>query len=176
MNSTRLKEETKEYHDNVERVMNSSLMFSNQFTPAHYTTFIQKSNAYLDTIVPLVARDWPEYLAILTAKQEALLKDLKFSKETELPTKESTDVEENKFFTLGLVYIVLGAMLGNKIILKQLHTYTEFEGYPFAYLSEHQDQLSEIWKDFQMKVNGLDEGNLHNVIEGAKKGYSLFGE
>ncbi len=174
MNSDRLKKETKEYHDSIERVMNSSLIFSNRFTVDHYNKFIQHSYKYIDYITPIIEEEWPEYSPILAAKHSALLKDII----APLPFtyKKNFPIENNRYYYLGLLYIVLGAMLGNKIILKKLKEYPSFEGYQFAYLSEHQENLSEIWHNFQNKINALNSDQLDKVIQGAKDGYSLFSE
>lgn len=175
MNSTRLKEETKEYHDAIERVMNSKLLFSNKYTIDHYEKFIYQSYVYLGNIIPQVQDDWPEYAPLLTSKYEALQEDLSISS-IQATTKNLNIERTNKFYRLGLIYIVLGAMLGNKIILKKLGEYNEFQDYPFNYLSEHQNYLSEIWKSFQERINQLDLEEIDHVIQGAKDGYSLFGE
>lgn len=176
MNSTLLKNETQGFHDNVERVMNSSLLFSDQFTNEHYKHFIRQSYAYINTIIIPVTQDWPEYQEILTKKQDALRIDLSHIDVQTDVSVNSDSIKDSQYYRLGLIYIVLGAMLGNKMILKKLKEYPSFENYPFAYLSEHQDKLSEIWKNFQSTINQLEVHSLEEVIQGAKDGYSLFGK
>jgi len=173
--STILKNETQAYHDSVERVMNSSLLFANQFTKEHYQHFITQSYKYINYIINPVSEDWPEYHEILQKKQKALISDLNHLDIH--PAKQSSNekCKSNKYYRLGLLYIVLGAMLGNKMILKKLREYPIFKDYPFNYLAEHQDKLSEIWKDFQSTINELTAVDLEEVILGAKDGYTLFG-
>ena len=175
-NSTILKESTKDLHDNVERVMNSSLLFSNQFTTQHYTSFIVKSYEYVFVITDSVQKNWPEYAAVLLSKKGALLHDLEhLSAEPNVNTLKKID-ETDKYYQLGLIYIVLGAMLGNKVIWNKLKSNPAFSDFPFNYLSHHQEDLSTLWKNFQDQVNALSSTQLNQVIQGAKKGYSLFGE
>jgi len=175
MNSTILKNETQAYHDSVERVMNSSLLFSNQFTKAHYQHFIAQSYSYISYIINPVSDNWPEYHEILQKKQNALRSDLNHLDMHPAVHATAENCKANKYYRLGLLYIVLGAMLGNKMILKKLNEYPTFKDYPFAYLAEHQDKLSEIWKGFQSTINELTPDDLEEVILGAKDGYTLFG-
>lgn len=174
-NSSILKEQTKGLHDNVERVMNSSLLFSNQFTVEHYKNFIQKSFQYITSICELNTIHWPEYKSIVIAKQKALdldLEHLKLKNQASINPINSS----NAYYELGLIYIVLGAMLGNKIILSKLKQSDNFSDFPFSYLSEHQENLSVLWKSFQITIDNLDQNQLNQVILGAQKGYSLFGQ
>lgn len=175
-NSNRLKSETQEFHDRTEKVMNATLLFSNLFNSEHYQNFILKSYRYISTIQQATTSNWPIYDDIITRKQNALLIDIShLGGSNILPNKENVN-NSDKFYSLGLIYIILGAMLGNKIILKKLHEYPTFTNYPFAYLSEHQQDFGEIWKDFQKTVDNLDKEQLDRVIEGAKDGYLLFSE
>nr|WP_317632660.1 hypothetical protein [uncultured Flavobacterium sp.] len=65
-------------------------------------------------------------------------------------------------------------MLGNKLILNKLKQNQGFVNFPFAYLSQHQENLSEIWKSFQQKIDQLTPEQLDQVINGSKQEYSLF--
>ncbi|WP_149915589.1 biliverdin-producing heme oxygenase [Sphingobacterium cavernae] len=176
MNNTLLKTETQDLHDKIEDVMHSKLLFSNQFTTAHYHNFILKSYNYIAGILPKVSLDWPEFEIILEQKLSALYSDIKHLSTIKNNLSPVVINNTNRHYKLGLIYIVLGAMLGNKMILKKLHEYDTFEGFPFAYLSQHQEELSAIWKEFQALINGLEEFELQKVIQGARDGYLLFGE
>lgn len=176
MNTNFLKTETQDLHDKIEQVMHSKLLFSNQFTVAHYHNFILKSYNYITGILPKVAEDWPEFHTILMQKQSALFVDLLHLSAHKENLSPVVINNTNRNYKLGLIYIVLGAMLGNKMILKKLHEYPAFEDFPFAYLSEHQDQLSMLWKSFQTLINDLEKSQLQHVIQGARDGYLLFGE
>lgn len=176
MNNNILKTETQDLHDRIEHVMQAHLLFSNQFTQLHYQHFMLKSYRYIHAILDKVNNTWPEFNEILEQKQQALREDLAHlhihPDESAALAITSTD----RHYKLGLIYIVLGAMLGNKMILSKLKEYPAFEGFPFAYLTRHQDQLSSIWKDFQSRINQLDTPTLQQVIQGARDGYLLFGE
>lgn len=176
MNNTILKTETQDLHDRIEHVMHSQLLFSNQFTVAHYQNFILRSYRYISNIIEKVSLEWPEFKEILTQKQEALLADLAHLHISPADSSSLVVTSANRHNKLGLIYIVLGAMLGNKMILKKLQDYTEFEDFPFTYLSKHQDQLATIWKNFQSQISALTPEELQNVIQGARDGYFLFGE
>lgn len=176
MNNTILKTETQDLHDRVEHVMHSQLLFSNQFTQDHYQNFILKSHRYINSILGKADTEWPDFKEILEQKHAALLIDLAHLQISSEKNSFLIITTSNKHYKLGLIYVVLGAMLGNKIILKKLQEYPTFVDYPFAYLSRHQDQLSSIWKNFQVLINDLDESELQNVIQGARDGYLLFGE
>ncbi|UYW01152.1 biliverdin-producing heme oxygenase [Flavobacterium agricola] len=174
-NAQILKTETETLHDQVELVMNSALLFTNQFNLSHYKHFIQKSYNYVNFLQPIILTNWPDFQALLSAKEKALTTDLQH---LSLPVKPDVDLSvasTNKYFQLGLIYIVLGAMLGNKVILNKLHKFEEFQGFPFAYLSHRPENLSEMWKAFQADLNELSAEQLEQVIAGAKKGYALFG-
>jgi len=175
-NSNLLKAETQEFHDRTERVMNAKLLFSNQFNLDHYKNFILKSYSYISSINQITAANWSIYDDIITSKQNALLIDLKHLEPVDISKKKIIINNNDKFYYLGLVYIILGAMLGNKIILKKLQDYPSFVNYPFAYLSEHQHDFGEIWRGFQDIINSLKKDELDRVIEGAKDGYILFSE
>lgn len=176
MNNQILKTETKDLHDNVERVMNTHLLFNNQFTIPHYQNFILKSYYYISGIIPKVKTDWSEFNEILAQKQHALLVDLQHMQIQYHQFSPIIVNSSDKYYKLGLIYIVLGAMLGNKMILNKLIEYPAFEGFPFAYLSQHQEQLGTIWKNFQTLINQLNESQLQQIILGARDGYLLFGE
>lgn len=176
MNNKILKTETQDLHDRIERVMNAHLLFSNRFTAAHYQNFIVKSYCYVTGVISSRGSDWPQFEDILIQKQRALLIDLK---QMDIDSAQYPPVvvdASDKHYRLGLIYIVLGAMLGNKMILNKLREYDSFEGYTFAYLSEHQEQLTSIWKSFQVLNNQLDASKLDKVIRGARDGYLLFGK
>ncbi|WP_159637432.1 biliverdin-producing heme oxygenase [Sphingobacterium composti Ten et al. 2007 non Yoo et al. 2007] len=176
MNSKILKTETQDLHDKIEEVMNSQLLFSNQFTLDHYQNLILKSYNYIAGILPKVSSDWPEFKIILEQKLSALYSDLKHLSIIINNLSPVVINNTNRHYKLGLIYIVLGAMLGNKMILKKLHEYQTFKGFPFVYLSQHQEDLSKIWKEFQTLINGLEEIELQKVIQGARDGYLLFGK
>lgn len=175
MNSDLLKKVTQEQHDNIERVMNANLLFSNQFTVSHYQQFITKSYQYIINIHNTVRKDLPDFFFLIDAKHNAIEKDMK-DLALSLPTNKTITpiYSPNKFYSLGLLYVVVGAMLGNKIILKKLKEDPNFEHFSFHYLNAHQDKVSEIWKNFQATINALSEEELENVIQGAKEGYTLF--
>ncbi|MBD1429060.1 biliverdin-producing heme oxygenase [Sphingobacterium litopenaei] len=176
MNNKLLKTETQDLHDRIEQVMNAHLLFSNQFTIAHYKNFILKSYCYITGIISKVSLEWLELSDILSQKQDSLLVDLKHMNIDYTQYSPVVVNASDKHYKLGLIYIVLGAMLGNKMILKKLQEYPSFDGFPFAYLSQHQDQLSIIWKNFQVLNNQLSPAQLQQVIQGARDGYLLFGE
>lgn len=176
MNNTILKTETQDLHDRVEHVMHSQLLFSNQFTKDHYQNFILKSHRYINSILGKVDTEWLDFKKILEQKHAALLIDLAHLQISSEKNSFLIITTSNKHYKLGLIYIVLGAMLGNKMILKKLQEYPTFVDYPFAYLSQHQDQLYNIWKNFQALINDLNESELQNVIQGARDGYLLFCE
>ena len=132
MNSTKLKTQTQDLHDSIEKVMHSSLLFSNKFTADHYKNFLRKSYTYIAAIAPSSTLHWPEYSVILSTKKEALHADLVF---LGVPTEANATVtlaDTDKYHTLGLFYIVLGAMLGNKMILKKLKEYESFQNSTFC--------------------------------------------
>lgn len=174
-NSSILKNETKDLHDSVERVMNSSLLFSNQFTMKHYSNFLYKSCNYITSLLNSDNDNWTEYKSILEQKQRALFQDLK-SLNIEIENTKSNIEMPNKYYNLGLIYIVLGAMLGNKVILNKLKQRDEFKDSSFLYLSVNQEILPELWRSFQNKIDDLTPDQLNNVIAGAKHGYGLFGQ
>jgi heme oxygenase len=174
-NSLILKEQTKGLHDSVERVMNSELLFSNQFTVDHYKNFILKSYDYVALLSTAEMVEWDEYKKLLLAKKTALVADLENLNITPSVNTNTNFDFGNKYYQLGLIYIVLGAMLGNKIILSKLQQTSGFESVIFSYLSEHQQDLSSIWKNFQQYIDQLTQSQLNDVILGAKTGYSLFG-
>lgn len=176
MNSAILKSETQDLHNKIEDVMHSSLIFTDRFTTAHYQHFILKSYAYLHHVTSKENNDWAQFDQILTQKKQALTEDLNHLNLEIEQTSKTSDSKENKFYNLGQIYIVLGAMLGNKMILKKLKEYPSFVNYPFEYLSKHQDNLGEIWKNFQSIINELETSDLEQVIQGARDGYVLFGE
>lgn len=176
MNNSLLKTETQDLHDRIEHVMHAHLLFSNQFTEIHYQHFMLKSYRYIHAIVDKVSMAWPEFSEILEQKRLALREDLAHLQLTPDESAALAITSTDKHYKLGLIYIVLGAMLGNKMILSKLKEYPAFEGFPFAYLSRHQDQLSSIWKDFQSRINQLDAAALQHVIQGARDGYLFFGE
>lgn len=175
MNSIILKTKTQDLHDSVEKVMYSSLLFSDQYTTEHYQNFLLKSFHYLVAVTQQSTLYWPEFSTLLNQKKEALYTDLThLGIPFDLNTKDTIGAID-KYYNLGLIYIVLGAMLGNKMILKKLKEYESFNNSPFNYLSTHQEQLPAIWKDFQSKINALDASNLDEVIKGARDGYQLYG-
>ena len=173
MNNSILKQETADLHMLTEKIMQSNLLFSGQFTVSHYKNFILKSYNYIAGINSKVSLDWPEFSDILTKKVNALNADLKHL--NLLPAKSALFIPNNeRFYNLGLIYIVLGAMLGNKIILHKLQKSALFKDFPFFYLSLHQEILPVIWKNFQSKINELNQQELEKVIQGARDGYLLF--
>ncbi len=176
MHTKRLKEETKHLHDRVEHVMHSTLLFTGEFTVALYQNFLIQSYRYLSSIEKNTIQHWTNYAEIIQQKTEAVKKDLTILK-LDLPSSEILNQTNNsKYYTLGKIYIVLGAMLGNKMIYKALKSNPAFTTVPFFYLTEHQDHLGEIWSAFQNHINQLEEVQLEEVIEGAKTGYLFFGE
>ncbi|WP_039053347.1 biliverdin-producing heme oxygenase [Sphingobacterium sp. T2] len=175
MNNQILKQQTQGFHDKIEQIMHADLLFKNRFTREHYKQLITHSYRYITAVLPKVKDDWKDLSKLLLQKQQALLVDLKHLHVEEVSSSLAINATSS-YYKLGMIYIVLGAMLGNKIILNKLKQYPEFEGYPFAYLSEHQEQLSSLWKDFQTLINSLDSGQLQEVIRGAKDGYLLFGQ
>lgn len=177
MNSNILKAQTRDLHDKVEKVMNSSLLFTHQFTPEHYKQLIVKSYCYIRTIQDMGIQQWSAYYNIISQKKQALLIDLKHLQLTQQDICPKRSMrKQSPHYALGLIYIVLGAMLGNKQIHKQLKQIQAFQQYPFSYLSQHQENLSEIWKDFQATINQLNQQQLQQVIQGARDGYDLFGQ
>lgn len=176
MNSTLLKNQTEDLHKHVEKVMHSALLFSNQFTTDHYYNLILKSYNYISSIIPEVESQWPEFSLLLIQKQQALDQDLQHIHSSVASDTINKIKEVNKYYTLGLIYIVLGAMLGNKMIVKKLKEYESFEGYPFHYLSTHQEKIGMIWSDFQFTINALKSEEFEQVLEGARAGYLQFGQ
>nr|WP_317632659.1 biliverdin-producing heme oxygenase [uncultured Flavobacterium sp.] len=107
-NSSILKNQTQDLHHNVERVMNSELLFSDQFTVEHYKNFVLKLYNYIETILNIDTEFLNEYQTILKQKKIALQTDLDHLNINQNQVVIHAVNNTNAHHHLGLVYIVLG--------------------------------------------------------------------
>lgn len=173
-NSKQLREETKYLHDRTEELFRSQGLFDGTFSLDDYTRLLKVSLLYIQTIYPFVVRFWPDFAAILRVKRDTIFRDFVGLGEESLPKWEFEVSNENQDYALGLVYVIIGSMLGNAIIYKYIHKLPAFDGISFDYLTLHQGETSHLWKDFVQKVDDLDQGQFHDLLQGAKSGYELL--
>ena len=174
INAEILKSQTQQYHDEVEKVMQSNLIFSKQYTTKHYQVFLQRSYNHISNLLVNTTSHWSKYKTLLKQKESALHDDL-VHLHIEGQTLEYKPMQNIcKYQELGFLYIVLGAMMGNKIIKVKLSETPGFADFPFNYLSQHQEQLPQIWQEFKQDINTLSPADLDKVILSAIQGYQLF--
>lgn len=175
MNSKILKEETQHFHEETEKALNADYIFSNRFEKNHYENLLLKTYLYIDFIQEATKNQWATFSEILMEKKKAIKEDLvHLNSKTEIEKLNKNIDNASKSFQLGLIYVSIGAMLGNKMILKKLNESHNYQEYPFHYLTAHQQELPEIWKFLQNEINILNPDELADVINGAKFGYQCF--
>lgn len=174
INSEILKSKTQQYHNEVENIMQSKLIFSKQYTIHHYEVFLQRSYNYISNLIHNTTNHWDSFHNILLQKQKALEKDLYQIQAVQNNVEFTAMQNICKYQELGFLYIVLGAMMGNKIIKVNLSQTPAFSNFTFNYLSQHQEQLPQIWQEFKQEINSLTTEQLDKVIAAAIQGYQLY--
>ncbi len=162
----RLKSETKEAHQSIERALN---LMSPDVSVADYTRYLEAMAAFhlkLEDVYKKFAEASEEYDLNLPEKikTRSLRKDLE-----ELRRKvRAQDVPDGvlppvKDFPslLGILYVLEGSMFGAKVISKHLAACFELKGIrlSFHYLNHYGAQMGAMWKSFSDAVNRYSAGH-----------------
>lgn len=176
-----LKENTKQFHDDVEAKFQSQKIFDKSYTLNDYRQIIwfnylfhlnfehktfEKINHDTATKINLESR----------RKMHLLEFDLKhLEMETAEPDEKISVSSEAEAF--GILYVIEGSSLGGNVIKKQLSLNPEFVGVDFNYFGCDGEKTGENWKNFKEVLdNHFSESQYDEVLSGAKKAYQFLME
>lgn len=147
-----LKEKTRDRHDTIEAITNSSKIFDNTFTIDDYKKLLTVNgvivNGFMDAIFEQLPADVQEKLAFTAnSKKEAISKDAQ-ELNIDMSSTKQTLGEANLPFALGALYVMEGSMLGGNVIAKTLKKDGNFDEHSFNYFTFYKDMLGPNWKNF----------------------------
>lgn len=177
----KLKQDTRELHDEVEKELNSQAILSEDYSRQEYAALLQQLYPAHLSLEPQIlnfdsiARHSELEPDRRLNKAKLLRHDLE--KLTLVPQEQKLSVKlENKSQAWGALYVLEGSSLGGAIILKQLKK-LNWEEEPFTYYGYYGNSTGPMWKKFRdilqqvYQQESLDDAQL---TEGARKAYYAF--
>lgn len=178
MISAQLKEQTKQAHQSLEKVIiqqikkihseeeykNLLKLFYGFYQPMenHVDKFINNSNM-------------PDYTE--RRKAENILHDIKeISGDTDLPICNDIPVIDSTAKALGVMYVLEGSTLGGSIIARMLNKQAAIPYQQLSFFMSYNDNSMAMWKEFTDAINKYAEENNDSdqIIISAKTTFEKF--
>lgn len=177
----KLKEATREQHENLESTVN---VMDQMFSPEDYKKLLCKFYRFYSAIEPKIDRldltatgyDFNDRRKL--PKLEADLKNLGvFEKAKELPEWEGLPALDNNAQAFGSLYVMEGATLGGQLIKRHLKEHLgispENGG---AFFNGYGEKTGPMWKEFVRITTEFAGGGEHDgvIIDNAKNTFDSF--
>lgn len=174
-----IKENTRQFHDDVEAKFQSQRIFDKSYTLndyrqilwLNYLFHLNFENKAFEKIDPETAKK----IQLDSRRKLHLLEiDLKnLDMETvEANTEISINSEAEAF---GILYVMEGSSLGGNVIKKQLSQNPEFNNTSFHYFGCYGEKTGEFWNNFKQVLNNkYSESKFDEVLAGARKAYQFL--
>lgn len=174
----RLKEETRNLHDETEKKFRSDTIFSGEFTKENYEQLISVNHKFFSSFESAVHHKISELSSELNLdnrkRAHLAAKDLEHL--GIIQNLNSADVQiGNPAEAAGMMYVMEGSSLGGNMIRKQLQRQPDFADYPLHFFGAYAENTGKMWKNFKDFIDsGVFSGQEQHVISGAKKAYQFL--
>jgi len=173
----KLKAETKEQHDQLEKLMFVGDIMSRKLTIEQYRNLVftnylihkQYENLIHATLSTVDANQLDLANRQKTTSLLADIEELGINTD-ELEDRNATTLLNNATaaYALGAMYVLEGATLGGSVIYKQLKLNPNFEdGFNFNYYTVYGKELLSKWQNFLQVLNALPDIAHQQAIDGA---------
>lgn len=179
---TRLRDETREFHDAVERQLG---LFDRHWSPAKYRGLLQRLLGYYE---PLELRlesavnwselgfDWPRRRKTSLLQRDLLSTGDSLTLLSELPRCSDLPEVGGLPQALGCLYVLEGATLGGRVICRHLAGLPAMMGNAwFSFFSSYGDQIGSMWQEFREFLTVSAGGSDESIIEAACNTFLTMG-
>lgn len=179
----RLKQETRSYHEQLERKLN---ICTEHLTLAKYTSILVRFLGFYQPVELLLSTFQQEHILYREIERRGktlwLLQDLKAlgiadTDLTVLPTCADLPSLGTLYQALGCMYVLEGATLGGQIIIKHVqHVLHQDEHYGCAFFHGYGSDTGAMWRAFcELLVTQISNVEAEDaVICAASKTFTLF--
>lgn len=165
-----LRTATSQSHTRLESLPISAVLMSKQLSTADYYCYLSLMRGIMaaveNEIFPLVAT----YFSDLEARYKSHLidADLQQSNPTKIPP--FTFNPRSAAFAMGIFYVVEGATLGGRYILKNICSTLQIDAAEARFFAGYGNETGSMWKKFlnQLSAYVTETGQAEEVIAGAK--------
>lgn len=180
MLSNIIKADTAPLHARLEQTLFSAAIMDGSFTLAQYEKVLRVNyfvHHLLETAIFTCLDETIRHKIDFATRKKlfALEADMKASDIN--PSEDQTisvsqPVFHNEAEALGALYVLEGATLGGRLIIKQLKKNDSFSALPLAYYDVYGDRTGFMWKQFLEVIN--HNGDHDAVLSGATKVYGFY--
>lgn len=173
-----LKENTRQFHDDVEAKFQSQKIFDKSYSLNDYRQILwfnylfhlNFENKAFEAISDETAKELN-----LEARRKIHLLEIDL-KNLDMETAEPEDFAvRSEAEALGILYVMEGSSLGGNVIKKQLSQNPEFGSTVFHFFGCYGEKTGEFWKNFKETLdNKFSENQYGEVLNGAKKAYQFL--
>lgn len=174
-----LKENTKQFHDDVEAKFESQKIFDKSYTLNDYRQILWLNYLfhlnYESKAFDAVSDETAQTINLEQRRKLHLLEiDLKNLDMESVEPSDDISVK-NEAEALGILYVMEGSSLGGNVIKKQLSQNPEFADMTFHFFGCYGEKTGEFWKNFKETLdNRFLESQYDDVLGGAQKAYQFL--
>lgn len=176
-----LKENTRQFHDDVEAKFQSQKIFDKSYTLNDYRQILWFNYLFHlnfeNKIFEAINEETAKELDLEARRKNHLLEiDLKgLEMESAEPSEDISIKNEAEAF--GVLYVMEGSSLGGNVIKKQLSQNPEFGNTSFHFFGCYGEKTGEFWRNFKEILDRkFSESQYDDVLVGAKKAYQFLME
>jgi len=181
-----LKNTTKHLHDQLEAVSYSREMMSHQITKGQYLAVLRNNQRVYAVVEPLLktaikAQDEELFTHFISHRLKDLKRDLSYfpsTSNTVDPTVTFPLSINNPARLLGLLYVLEGARLGGKVIVKALQKNDALKDIPtFHFYGQKDIHTRDRWMTFRSlaeRVIGTNEERMQEASLAAREMFTFF--
>ncbi|SMC43381.1 biliverdin-producing heme oxygenase [Moheibacter sediminis] len=174
-----LKQNTKQFHDDVEAKFQSQKIFDKSYTLNDYRQIIWFNYLfhlnYENKAFAAISEETASAINLDSRRKIHLLEiDLK---SLDMETSEANEEisVKNEAEALGILYVMEGSSLGGNVIKKQLSQNHEFIDMDFHFFGCYGEKTGEFWKNFKEVLdNKFSASHYNEVLTGVQKAYDFL--
>jgi len=180
---TRLKEQTRPYHDAVERQLG---VFDRPWSVEQYHALLRRFLGYYDPLEiritaaadwPALGFDWPRRRKTPLLERDLISAGDRPDGLAALARCTNLPAVDGRSHALGCLYVLEGATLGGQLIVRHLSQLPGLaDEVTFSFFSSYGAEVSAMWREFREFLSAQAEGGNEAIVGAACETFTSMGQ